>query len=145
MSLMVDGLNVSYGKVQVLWDVTFKVEGGSLVSIIGPNGAGKTTLIKTISGLLRPLSGRILFEGEEITGRPPHLIKKLGISTVPEGRGLFPNLTVKENLIMGSYIIKDRQRIEKNLRFVYQLFSILSEREEQLAAPSAEEKPRCSP
>jgi len=133
MSLRVEELNVAYGKVQVLWDVSFKVEGGSLVSIIGPNGAGKTTLIKTISGLLRPLSGKILFEDQDITGRPPHTIKKLGISTVPEGRGLFPNLTVKENLIMGSYTIKDQQRIEKTFKFIHQLFPILSEREQQLA------------
>jgi len=133
MSLVVGELNVSYGKVQVLWDVTFEVERGRLVSIIGPNGAGKTTLIKTISGLLKPFKGRILFDEEEITGRPPHSIKKLGISTVPEGRGLFPNLTVKENLIMGSYIIKERERIRRALRFIYDLFPILSEREDQLA------------
>ncbi len=133
MSLKVESLNVAYGKVQVLWEVTFNVDRGKLVSIIGPNGAGKTTLIKTISGLLKPLSGKILFEDRNITGRSPHIIKKLGISTVPEGRGLFQNLTVKENLIMGSYIIKDRQRIEKTLRFIHQLFPILSEREGQLA------------
>ena len=133
MSLRVEGLNVAYGRVQVLWDVAFNVERGRLVSIIGPNGAGKTTLIKTISGLLKPLSGKILFENHDITGRPPHIIKKLGISTVPEGRGLFPNLTVKENLIMGGYTIKDRQRIEKNLKFIHQLFPILSEREQQPA------------
>ncbi len=133
MSLRVESLNVAYGKVQVLWEVTFNVDRGRLVSIIGPNGAGKTTLIKTISGLLKPLSGRILFEDQNITGRSPHIIKKLGISTVPEGRGLFPNLTVKENLIMGSYIIKDRQRIEKTMRFIHQLFPILSEREQQPA------------
>jgi len=133
MSLKVESLNVAYGKVQVLWEVTFNVDRGKLVSIIGPNGAGKTTLIKTISGLLKPLSGKILFEDRNITGRSPHIIKKLGISTVPEGRGLFPNLTVKENLIMGSYIIKDRHRIEKTLRFIHQLFPILSEREGQLA------------
>lgn len=133
MSLKVESLNVAYGKVQVLWEVTFNVDRGKLVSIIGPNGAGKTTLIKTISGLLKPLSGKILFEDRNITGRSPHIIKKLGISTVPEGRGLFQNLTVKENLIMGSYIIKDRHRIEKTLRFIHQLFPILSEREGQLA------------
>jgi branched-chain amino acid transport system ATP-binding protein len=133
MNLLVENLNVSYGKVQVLWDVTFKVDKGTLVSIIGPNGAGKTTLIKTISGLLKPFQGKIIFGGENIAGKPPHLIKKLGISTVPEGRGLFPNLTVRENLIMGSYVIKDKRKIEDALKFVYDLFPILSERGDQLA------------
>ncbi len=133
MSLEVEKLNVAYGKVQVLWDVSFKVPEGKLVSIVGPNGAGKTTTIKTINGLLKPLSGSIRYSGIEIAGKPPHFIKQIGISTVPEGRGLFPNLTVRENLIMGAYTIKEKERIRKNMEYVYGLFPRLRERENQTA------------
>lgn len=133
MSLEVEKLNVAYGEVQVLWDVSFKVPEGKLVSIVGPNGAGKTTTIKTINGLLKPLSGSIKYSGVEIAGKPPHFIKQIGISTVPEGRGLFPNLTVRENLIMGAYTIRDKGRIRKNMEYVYELFPWLKGRENQTA------------
>lgn len=133
MSLEVEKINVAYGKVQVLWDVSFKIPEGRLVSIVGPNGAGKTTTIKTITGLIKPISGSIRYNGVEIAGRPPHFIKQLGISTVPEGRGLFPNLTVRENLIMGAYILKDKRKISENMARVYELFPRLKEREGQTA------------
>jgi len=119
--------------IEALKGISLTIKNGEFVAIMGQNGAGKTTLIKTISGLLKPFQGKIIFGGENIAGKPPHLIKKLGISTVPEGRGLFPNLTVRENLIMGSYVIKDKRKIEDALKFVYDLFPILSERGDQLA------------
>jgi branched-chain amino acid transport system ATP-binding protein len=131
--LEVKDISVSYGDMQVLYDISLTVSEGNLVSILGPNGAGKTTLIKTISGLLKPRSGRIIFNSIDITEYPPHLRNELGISMVPEGRRIFPNLTVKENLLLGAYNRRARQNIKESLEKVYKLFPILKEREMQVA------------
>jgi branched-chain amino acid transport system ATP-binding protein len=131
--LEVKDISVSYGDMQVLYDISLTVNEGNLVSILGPNGAGKTTLIKTISGLLKPRSGRIIFNSIDITEYPPHLRNELGISMVPEGRRIFPNLTVKENLLLGAYNRRARQNIKESLEKVYKMFPILKEREMQVA------------
>jgi branched-chain amino acid transport system ATP-binding protein len=131
--LVVDGINVFYGDLQALWDVSFKAEKGSITVIVGPNGAGKTTTLKTISGLLRPRSGSISFLGERIDNAPPHRIAELGISHIPEGRRLFPNMTVLENLMTGAYTRKAWEKRNETLEWIFQLFPILKERRNQLA------------
>jgi len=132
--LEVENLNVFRGKLQILWDVSMKIEEGQVVSIIGANGAGKTTLLSTIVGLLKPNSGRILFDGEEINGMAPYQIAEFGISFVPEDRKLFGNLSVQENLILGAYSSRARAKKEETLKVVYELFPVLAERKKQLAA-----------
>ncbi len=135
--LSVEGLNVSYGRLQVLWDVSLRVEAGEVVSVIGPNGAGKTTLLKTIVGLLRPRGGgrggAITFRGRRIDGLRPEAIARLGIAVVPEGARAFPEMTVQENLLMGSVVPRARERRPARLREVYDLFPRLAERERQPA------------
>jgi branched-chain amino acid transport system ATP-binding protein len=131
--LVVDGINVFYGDLQALWNVSFKAEKGSITVIVGPNGAGKTTTLKTISGLLRPRSGSISFLGERIDNAPPHRIAELGISHIPEGRRLFPNMTVLENLMTGAYTRKAWEKRNETLEWIFQLFPILKERRNQLA------------
>jgi len=133
MFLDVKGLNVGYGDVQVLWDINFKVDEGRIVSLVGANGAGKTTLLKTISGLIRPMSGEILFEGQNLTHLSSKDIVGLGIVHVPEGRRLFPDMTVEENLIMGAYRRGKDPKIKKDLKRVYGIFPILDERKKQKA------------
>ncbi len=130
----VENLNVFRGKLQILWDVSMKIEEGQVVSIIGANGAGKTTLLSTIVGLLKPNSGRILFDGEEINGMAPYQIAEFGISFVPEDRKLFGNLSVQENLILGAYSSRARAKKEETIKMVYELFPVLAERKKQLAA-----------
>jgi len=131
--LEVNNINVFYGAVQALWDVSLNVEKGEIVGIIGSNGAGKTTTLKTISGLLHPKSGSISFLGKKIDRLPPYDIVKAGISHVPEGRRLFSNMTVLENLEMGAYTQEARKRKHDTLERVFQLFPILKERKNQLA------------
>lgn len=131
--LEVENISVFYGDVQVLWDVSFKVEDGQIIAIIGPNGAGKTTTLKTISGLLPPRSGSIKFLGERINGVPPYQIVEAGISQVPEGRRLFPYMTVLENLKLGAYTRGAREKMDETLEWVYDLFPTLKERKNQLA------------
>ena len=131
--LRVSNLNVAYGKLQVLWNVSLEVREGELVSLIGPNGAGKTTLLRTISGLLKPISGTIEFMGRRIDGLPPHKICKLGLIHIPEGRGIFPLMSVLENLQMGAYTGELRKRFERNVKEVFRLFPVLSERLGQVA------------
>lgn len=133
MFLDVKGLNVGYGDVQVLWDINFEVEKGKIVSLVGANGAGKTTLLKTISGLIRPMSGEILFEGQNLTHLSSKDIVGLGIVHVPEGRRLFPDMTVEENLIMGAYRRGKDPKIQKDLKRIYGIFPILDERKKQKA------------
>ena len=106
--LEIQNLAVDYGSIAALHDVSLKVETGQIVTLIGANGAGKTTTLRTVSGLLKAQRGSIWYEGEEITNQPPHKIVKRGISQVPEGRMIFANLTVRENLLMGAYPRKDR-------------------------------------
>jgi branched-chain amino acid transport system ATP-binding protein len=131
--LEVRNIDTFYGKAQALWDVSLRVEEEEIVALIGANGAGKTTLLKTISGLLRPASGSVEFLGRRIDGLVPHSIVELGISHVPEGRRLFADMSVRENLEMGAYVYEAWKRKEETLRQVYQIFPILKEREGQLA------------
>ena len=132
--LEIKDLYVSYGMMEVLHGVSVNVEDKELVSIIGPNGAGKTTLIKTIMGLVKPTSGQILYNGEDITHIPAHKRAGMGIGYVPEGRRVFGKLTVEENLQMGAYELKDKAQIAKNIELVYGIFPRLGERSKQLAS-----------
>ena len=130
--LRVKDLSSGYGKVTILRDINFQIEENEVVAIIGSNGAGKTTLLKTISKLISPFAGEIVFEGQNITKYPPHLISRAGIAHAPEGGKLFINMTVYENLLMGTY--RNRKKIKKDvLEEIYQIFPILKKREKQLA------------
>lgn len=131
--LEVSKINVSYGDLRVIWDVSFTVPKGKIIAVLGPNGAGKTTILKTISGLLKPRSGTITFLGKRIDAISSHQIVELGISYVPEGRRLFPQMTVLENLEMGAYSRRARNKKSDALERVFQLFPILKERKNQLA------------
>ncbi len=131
--LEIRGLNAGYGGVQVLWDVSLRVERGEIVSLIGANGAGKTTTLRSVMGIVKPFSGRITFDGEEITGLPTHRIVRMGLSLVPEGRHLFPKMTVMENLRMGAYAV-DGSRFKDLLERVFQIFPVLKDRRDQLAS-----------
>jgi len=126
-------LIVSYGAITALHGISLSVQPGSVVTLIGANGAGKTTTLKTISGLLRARDGEILYDGKNIAGLPTHQIVKLGISHVPEGRMIFANLTVMENLQMGAYLQKDRRVVQRELDYVFTTFPRLKEREKQIA------------
>ncbi len=126
-------IHVAYGGLKALNGVSVKVAQGDFVSIVGPNGAGKTTLFKAISGMVTPIAGRISFEGKDLLGVVPSGRPHLGIAHVPEGRQVFPNLTVLENLEMGAYTDAGRRDWKQNLDYVLQLFPVLSERREQLA------------
>lgn len=131
--LEIKNLDVFYGEFQALFEVSLKISEGETVITVGPNGAGKSTLLKTISGLLRPRTGAITFFGQRIDGRPAHEIVELGIAHVPEGGRLFPQLTVWENLKVGSYLKKSRNDFAAALKEIYNLFPILDERKRQLA------------
>jgi branched-chain amino acid transport system ATP-binding protein len=131
--LKVNNLYVNYGKVQVLNDITLEVKEGEIVTLIGSNGAGKSTFLKTISGLVRPYKGSIIFKEEDITGLPPDLIVKKGIAHVPEGRRIFTNMTVNENLLVGAYHRKDKENLERDYEEIFSLFPILRERLHQMA------------
>ena len=132
--LEIKDLYVSYGIMEVLHGISVDVQDKELVSIIGPNGAGKTTLIKTVMGLVKPTSGQILYNGEDITHIPAHKRAGMGIGYVPEGRRVFGKLTVEENLQMGAYELKDKAQIAKNIEMVYGIFPRLGERAKQLAS-----------
>src|SRR5471030_1868778 len=131
--LEIKNLFGGYGAIPALHGVSLSVKAGSIVTLIGANGAGKTTALKTISGLLKPKSGEILYEGKNIAGLPPHQILKLGLSHVPEGRMIFANLTVLENLQLGAYLQTDKQVVRRELEHVFSLFPRLKEREKQIA------------
>lgn len=122
-----------YGKVQALWDVCLEVNEGEVVALVGSNGAGKTTLLKTITGLLPPASGSVVFLGQRIDGLPSHLITELGVSHVPEGGKVFPDMTVRENLEMGAYPLHAWKQREETFEQIYEIFPLLKEREKQLA------------
>ena len=132
--LEIKDLFVSYGMMEVLHGISLKVEDRELVSVIGPNGAGKSTLIKTVMGLVKPTSGTILYNGQDITHVPAHKRAGLGIGYVPEGRRVFAKLTVEENLRMGAYELKDKRKIAENMEKVYAIFPRLGERKDQLAS-----------
>ena len=131
--LEIKELNVSYEKVQVLWGVSFTVNEGEIVSLLGSNGAGKSTTVKTIQGLLKSKSGSIRFMDRNIEGLPAYKIVDAGISLVPEGREIFPKMSVLENLILGAYVPRARDLLEESLEWVFQLFPKLEERKKQLA------------
>jgi branched-chain amino acid transport system ATP-binding protein len=131
--LELKNLTVSYGAISALQEISLAVAAGSIVTLIGSNGAGKTTTLKAISGLLKPKSGEIVYAGKNISGWPPHEIVKAGLSHVPEGRMIFANLTVLENLQMGAYLVRDQKKIRHELEFVFATFPRLKEREQQIA------------
>ena len=131
--LQVEKINTFYGGVQVLYDVSLKVYEGELVVLLGGNGAGKTTVLKSISGLLKPKSGRIIFKGEEVTGKRADEIAKLGIAHCPEGRMIFPQMSVLDNLKVGAYRLNDKTEIKRNLDMVYHYFPILKKKEHEKA------------
>jgi branched-chain amino acid transport system ATP-binding protein len=131
--LEVENLSAAYGMVQILRDVSFKVEEKEIVSIIGPNGAGKTTLVKAIMGLLKPQAGSIKFRGESIANLPTYDIVKKGITMIPEGREIFPRMTVEENLLLGAYTIKDRAKVKETKEKVEDIFPVLKKKEKALA------------
>ena len=130
--LEVQGMEVSYGEFLALRGISFMVKEGELVTIIGANGAGKSTILRALMGLVKCRKGEILFKGEAITVSPPHHRARLGISLVPEGRKIFPDLTVAENLIMGAYIQEDRKAIQSRMEEAFGLFPVLKERQNQV-------------
>lgn len=133
MLLEVKNLNAGYGYLQILRDVSLTVDTGEYVCLVGPNGAGKSTTLKTIAGLVAPMSGEVRFKGEPIAGLPGNQVARRGIALVSEEMNLFVNMTVQENLAMGAYIIRDKQLQKQRLEFVYDLFPRLVERRGQLA------------
>jgi branched-chain amino acid transport system ATP-binding protein len=131
--LRIDGLKVKYGGIEAVKGISLEVPEGKIVTLIGANGAGKSTTLRTIAGLVKPAEGRIHMQAEDLTGLPPDQIVTKGITLVPEGRHVFPDLTVLENLKIGAYLRKDRDGIEQDLDWVYQLFPRLKERSWQAA------------
>jgi branched-chain amino acid transport system ATP-binding protein len=129
--LGVKNVSAGYGEVQILWDVSLELEKGKLTALVGANGAGKTTLLRTVVGLIRPQQGSVNFNGQDVTRLKPHQKADLGLILVPEGRQLFTNMTVEENLIMGASPVRARQRVKENLQTVYELFPRLQERSKQ--------------
>lgn len=132
--LQVKDLSISYGAIQAVRHVDFEVKKGEIVTLIGANGAGKSTILKTISGIVKPQSGSIEYQNESLVGKRAPQIVAAGVSQVPEGRHVFPAMTVMENLQLGSYLQKDRSQIEARLQEIYQMFPILKERQHQDAA-----------
>ncbi|MDQ1000100.1 branched-chain amino acid transport system ATP-binding protein [Neobacillus niacini] len=131
--LKIEDINVFYGNIHALKGVSLAINEGEIVTLIGANGAGKSTLLKTISGLLKPKNGSILFEGQSISGKVAQSIVKQGLSHVPEGRRVFANMSVEENLELGAYLRKDKQGIKEDFEKVYNLFPRLLERRKQLS------------
>ena len=133
IALEVSDLVVNYGMIAALHGISLKVHKGDIVTLIGGNGAGKTTTLRAVSGLLKPKAGTVRYLGEDITHTPPHKTVKRGLAQVPEGRMVFANLTVRENLQMGAFLRRDRAGIQKDMDFVFNVFPRLSEREKQIA------------
>ena len=131
--LEIRDLKVSYGAIKALHGISLSVKPGTIVTLIGANGAGKSTTLRTISGLVKPQGGEILYDGKNIAGLPAHQIVKLGLSQVPEGRMVFANLTVHENLVMGAYLQHDKAVIQREQELVFHTFPRLKEREQQVA------------
>jgi len=130
--LEIAGLVIKYGPFLAVDGVDIKVETGEIVGLIGPNGAGKSSIVRAVAGLVAPAEGRVEFEGAALTGEPQERTRR-GISLVPEGRGLFPRMSVEENLLMGGYPLADAQRMKANMARCYELFPVLQERRRQLA------------
>lgn len=131
--LSLENVSVNYGAIEALTDITLHVEQGEVVTLIGANGAGKTTTLRTITGLLEPTNGRITYEGKQIDGMATHKLVPMGIAMSPEGRGVFANLSVRENLEMGAFIRKDKKGIADDMERAFTLFPRLKEREKQKA------------
>jgi branched-chain amino acid transport system ATP-binding protein len=131
--LELNNLNAGYGFLQILRDVSLKIDKAEYVSLIGPNGAGKSTTLKSIAGIVKPMSGQILFQGEDISGRSGNKVARLGISFISEEMNLFTNMTVHENMMMGAYSIREKSAKNRLLKFAYDLFPRLEERRNQLA------------
>jgi branched-chain amino acid transport system ATP-binding protein len=131
--LTLENVSVNYGAIEALTDISLHVEQGEVVTLIGANGAGKTTTLRTITGLLEPKEGRVMYEGKQISGMPTHKLVPMGIAMSPEGRGVFANLTVRENLDMGAYIRNDKKGITDDMERAFTLFPRLKEREKQKA------------
>ncbi len=131
--LEVSNLKVNYGMIQAIKGISFKVEEGEIIALIGANGAGKTTTLHTVSGLLKAREGSILFNGKELTKTQPHKIVEMGMAHVPEGRRIFQQLTVYENLILGAYTRSDKKEVAENLEMIYKRFPRLEERKKQIA------------
>jgi branched-chain amino acid transport system ATP-binding protein len=129
--LEIENLKSGYGEVQVLWDISLQVHEGKMTTIVGANGAGKTTALRSTMGSLRPWSGRVMFHGKDVTKLSPHAKARRGLVLVPEGRQLFPNMSVEENLEMGGYASRARKRKKENLDRIYELFPRLKERRKQ--------------
>jgi len=133
--LKINNINVGYyGGIQVIRDVSLSISEGEIVALVGANGAGKSTIIKTIAGILHPASGSITFKGEQIETMSPQKIVSKGIGMVPEGRRVFPYMTVRENLELGAYVVKRKAQVQENLKRVFDLFPRLEERQNQLAS-----------
>ncbi|MGZ8450215.1 MAG: ABC transporter ATP-binding protein [Candidatus Deferrimicrobiaceae bacterium] len=133
MLLTVDHISVFYGGVQALREVSFTVGKGEIVTLIGANGAGKSTTLRVLSGMVRPVAGSVVHDGRPIVGLPPHRIVRQGIAHVPEGRGVFANMSVRENLEMGAYTRSSRKEIKESFERVFRLFPRLAERVDQFA------------
>lgn len=131
--LEIELLNVRYGPIHALRDVSLYVDEGEIVTIVGANGAGKSTLLRTISGLVRPSSGTIIFDGEDITRQPPHEIVRRGLCHAPEGRRIFANMSVRENLLLGAYVHGNPDTLIQDFERVFSIFPRLKEREHQMA------------
>jgi branched-chain amino acid transport system ATP-binding protein len=131
--LKIEGLSISYGVIPAVKNLNIEVKQGEVVSLIGTNGSGKTTTLRGISGIVKAKEGKILYQGTDLTKIEPHKIVEMGISHVPEGRGVFPDLTVLENLKMGAFIRKDKDGIKKDMEEIFHLFPRLEERKSQLA------------
>ena len=131
--LELKGVDAFYGRVQALHGVTLKVDKGEIVALIGSNGAGKTTTLRTISGLMHPARGQVIFDGQDISFTSASKIVELGICQSPEGRRLFPRMSVQDNLLMGAYTRRDRANIEKDMKHVFELFPRVEERRSQIA------------
>ena len=132
--LNVEKIQLKYNNVPVIHDVSFRVQKGEIVALIGGNGNGKSTILKGLSGIMHAAGGRIVFDGQDITKTEAHKIVAMGMSHVPEGRRLFPNLSVHKNLLLGAYLTGDKKEIENRLAYVYATFPILKERSQQKAA-----------
>ena len=131
--LKIENIDIFYDDLQVIWSVSFEVNRGEIVALLGSNGAGKSTILNTVSGLLTPASGSITFEDQRLDQVPAHKVIELGIAQVPEGRRLFPEMTVRENLIMGSLTPKAKAKRHESIEWVFRLFPRLQEREKQMA------------
>jgi branched-chain amino acid transport system ATP-binding protein len=131
--LVIDGVQAGYGDFKALFNITLHVDVGEIVTLLGANGAGKTTTLRVISGLVHPTKGAVHFDGKNISTLSPHEIVELGISHVPEGRQLFPHMSVEENLALGAYIARARQRLKQTMEEQFTLFPLLKERRKQLA------------